>query len=85
MMTIIDGLKISPDYKDIIPLPDYGVGCFLVVREIEIEIQRTWMIIKGTLYTINQDTGEPEKLDKAEIDCPFNVQSIIEAEGDNDE
>ena len=72
--------RVFPEYKQIVPLPDYGVGCFMVVSCYEIDILKNWLILKGVLYEVNQNTGEPEKQGLYEVDCPFNVQSIIESD-----
>ena len=70
--------RIFPVNKEIEPLPDYGVGAFLVVDCIEFDILKTWLTLKGELYEINQDTGEPESKGEHRVDCPFNVQSVCE-------
>jgi len=72
--------RIFPQYKDFLPLPDYGAGAFMVAECYEIDTVKNWLRIKGTLYEINQDTGEPEKQGLHKVDAPFNIQSIIESD-----
>jgi len=77
--------RIFPEYKQIVPLPDYGVGCFMVVSCYEIDILKNRLTLKGVLYEVNQNTVEPEKQGLYEVDCPFNVQSILECKEAKDE
>ena len=77
--------RIFPENKEITPLPNYGVGAFLIVDCIEFDTLKNWLTLKGKLYEINQDTGEFKSKGEHRVDCPFNVQSVCEIEEAKDE
>ena len=66
--------------KDIISLPDWGLGCFMVVHEVEFEVFQQWITIKGEMFEINQGTGKPESKGKHVIDAGIDINIIYEDE-----
>jgi len=71
---------VEPDDKGIFPLPDYGLGWFIIPDRIEISSINFWVTMQGKCYEINQETGEPVFQGRYEIRMSTKVQDIFDME-----
>ena len=71
---------VEPDDKNIFPLPDYGLGWFMIPDRIEISSINFWINMQGKCYEINQETGEPVFQGRYKIRMSTKVQDIFDME-----
>jgi hypothetical protein len=75
-----DLLVVIPEEKEIFPLPDYGLGWFMIPDRIEISSVNFWITMKGKCYEIDQENVEPVFQGIYQVKMSSKVQDIFEEE-----
>ena len=70
---------IEPQEKNIFPLPDDGLGWFMIPERIEISSVNFWVVMKGKCYEIDQETGEPVFQGIYQVRMSSKVQDIFDS------